>query len=415
MSAQTNDPYFIVFCYSVLKCNLNASDNRGRTPLHLAALDGKEGPIGPLLALTHNTNETDNDGMTPLHYAVMSESYSITRMLLMRGSNRLATDIRGKKPFHLAKLKKNKRISELLREQHCLSEFNPLSHPLKPVKHRRLLFSFYHCIMLSWYILVILFILPGLNIWVTLASLLLLLANLCMFEVVARLDPGFRTNPDKDLMQLYNKYSSQHVCAFCRAKKGHRDVHCVYCNRCVKGFDHHCPWINNCVGVGNQRFFIWFLVVKQITYIFHCSLGLLDYEGLISHSDPLYGDPLKSHAQLGNQIGLAVSIICAICSLAVAPCLCTQVKRHRNIGLVTASNLSSDGQSDTQSMFAQVNISEDLLFTPRSSAPSESLIRVRVEEVYSDSGCFGLCKHMEFNFKFEHDADERSYDLVLNV
>jgi len=416
MSAQTHDAFFIIYCNTVLQADLSALDARGRTPLHLAALEGKDAPIGPLLALTKDVNARDNEGMTPLHYAVMSENTSIIKQLLMQGADRQAVDKRGKRPFHLAQIKKLPRVGVMLKDQHFWSEFNPVSHPLKPVKHRFLLFGFYHCIMFLWYCSVVIFILPNLYSWFSVISIVLLMLSFFMFEAVARLDPGYRNDSDKDMLRLYSKYSYNHVCPYCRAKKGHRDVHCVYCNRCVKNFDHHCPWINNCVGGGNQRFFVAFLIVKQVAYIYHVIIGLLDFLGFIPHSSPLYGDPLHSYSNIGNGIGLAISILCLICSLAMAPCLYVQIQNLRDTGrVVPTSSLVADDQSDTHSMLVQPSLSEDLLFHSRSSAPSESLIRMTVEEVYRKSGCLGLCRDKEFNYKFEQDSDARTYSLVLKL
>lgn len=412
MSAQSDDAYFIVYCHTVLQHDLNAVDNRGRTPLHLAALEGKEAPVGPLLALTTDTNLKDNEGMTALHYSVISESLAITKQLLMQGADRQAIDNRGKRPFHLAKLKRNSRIVSMLRPQSFWSEFNPVSHPLKPVKHRALLFGFYHCVMLVWYCMVVLFILPSLNYWLSVVSIVLLMLSFFMFQAVARLDPGYRNEPDKNLLRLYSKYAYPYVCAFCRAKKAHKDVHCVYCNRCVIAFDHHCPWINNCVGAGNQRIFVVFLVLKELTYIYHCAIGLLDFLGYIPHSDPLYGDPFKSHKNISNCIGLGVSVLCALCSVAMAPCLYSQTKNLKE--LMRRWTFSSQRiDSDTNSMLVQHSVNEDLIFVSLSSAPSESLIRMRVEEINRQSGCLGLCNDKDFSFKFERDTDERLYSLYL--
>jgi palmitoyltransferase len=399
MSAQTNDAYFIIHCHSVLNFKLDSPDLRGRTPLHLAALEGKEAPVGPLLALVKDVNVKDNEGLTPLHYAVMSENETIVKRLLMLGAERKAVDNRKKRPFHLATIKKNRRIVGMLKDQAWWSEFNPASHPLKPVKHRRLLFGFYHCVMFAWYCMVVFFILPDLQAAFSLVSLFLLSLNFLMFEAISRMNPGYIDEPNKDLLLLYSKYGYIHVCAFCRNRKGHKDVHCVYCNRCVKGFDHHCPWINNCVGAANQRFFIAFLICKQTCYTYHCVIGLLDYLGYIPHSEPLYKDIVLSNELLGNICGLAVSVLCALCSLAMTPCLYVQIRNFRQ---GSTGRGGQEEPSDTPSMLADINtLSEELLFAPRVSMQSESLVYMRVEDIYTASGCFGLCKTYDFTFKFD--------------
>lgn len=42
--------------------------------------------------------------------------------------------------------------------------------------------------------------------------------------------------------------------------KPERTHHCSVCNACSLKFDHHCPWLNQCVGIGNERYFVLFMV-----------------------------------------------------------------------------------------------------------------------------------------------------------
>ena len=42
--------------------------------------------------------------------------------------------------------------------------------------------------------------------------------------------------------------------------KPERTHHCSVCEVCILKFDHHCPWLNQCVGVGNERYFVLFMV-----------------------------------------------------------------------------------------------------------------------------------------------------------
>lgn len=45
-----------------------------------------------------------------------------------------------------------------------------------------------------------------------------------------------------------------------RPPKPERAHHCKVCKTCVLKYDHHCPWINQCVGLGNERYFILFML-----------------------------------------------------------------------------------------------------------------------------------------------------------
>lgn len=42
--------------------------------------------------------------------------------------------------------------------------------------------------------------------------------------------------------------------------KPERTHHCKTCNACILKFDHHCPWLNQCVGLGNERYFVLFML-----------------------------------------------------------------------------------------------------------------------------------------------------------
>jgi hypothetical protein len=42
--------------------------------------------------------------------------------------------------------------------------------------------------------------------------------------------------------------------------KPERTHHCSVCDTCILKFDHHCPWLNQCVGIGNERYFVLFMV-----------------------------------------------------------------------------------------------------------------------------------------------------------
>ena len=49
-------------------------------------------------------------------------------------------------------------------------------------------------------------------------------------------------------------------------------VHCIVCNKCVKGFDHHCPWLNNCIGDESYRSFLALIFLYLAHGLF--SLGI---------------------------------------------------------------------------------------------------------------------------------------------
>ncbi|KAN0064581.1 hypothetical protein ACQY0O_002209 [Thecaphora frezii] len=46
--------------------------------------------------------------------------------------------------------------------------------------------------------------------------------------------------------------------------KPERAHHCRTCKTCILKYDHHCPWINACVGIGNERYFVLFMMWLSI-------------------------------------------------------------------------------------------------------------------------------------------------------
>ncbi|TIA90812.1 hypothetical protein E3P99_01405 [Wallemia hederae] len=68
--------------------------------------------------------------------------------------------------------------------------------------------------------------------------------------------------------------------------KPERAHHCRACNRCVLKYDHHCPWINQCVGIGNERYFVLFMIYLSTAC---CIVSLMGYSVVFHVVLPLRG------------------------------------------------------------------------------------------------------------------------------
>ena len=80
--------------------DINIRDNRLSTPLHWACYSKSEVALNYLLSMNPDLNAQDQKGFTPLHLAVKSvealKSTRPVRALLLKGANRDAVDKEGK-------------------------------------------------------------------------------------------------------------------------------------------------------------------------------------------------------------------------------------------------------------------------------------------------------------------------------
>ena len=82
--------------------NIGAEDDEGRTPLHLAANYGDVETVHVLLEYGANIGAKSNQGRTPLHLAVNHGSAEVVRVLLEHGADVGAEDDEARTPLHLA-------------------------------------------------------------------------------------------------------------------------------------------------------------------------------------------------------------------------------------------------------------------------------------------------------------------------
>jgi ankyrin repeat protein len=82
--------------------SVNATDNTGRTPLHLASQCGQFEVVRLLIKHGANVNASDGSHSTPLHLASSSGSPDTVRVLIEYGANVNSLDGNRKMPIHLA-------------------------------------------------------------------------------------------------------------------------------------------------------------------------------------------------------------------------------------------------------------------------------------------------------------------------
>ncbi|QBB83766.1 MULTISPECIES: ankyrin repeat domain-containing protein [Wolbachia] len=67
--------------------DVNARDNRGNTPLHLAVLADKLQVVEKLIEGGADVNAKNNHGATPLHWAALNQNINIVEKLIEKGAN----------------------------------------------------------------------------------------------------------------------------------------------------------------------------------------------------------------------------------------------------------------------------------------------------------------------------------------
>jgi ankyrin repeat protein len=98
------------------KADINRKDNYKRTPLHDAALRGEKTLSELLLNHGADVNVPDETGDTPLHDAIFYGSKDVVRLLLDRKADLAVRNKWGKTPLGLAIQRGHKEVAEILRK-----------------------------------------------------------------------------------------------------------------------------------------------------------------------------------------------------------------------------------------------------------------------------------------------------------
>lgn len=235
MAASRGNLSLIVFFVREGGLSIHSCDRRGRTPLHIAALEGQELAASLLISWTEDLNVKDAEGLTPLHLAAFSQTYRIVRHLLMAGARRKEVDNKGSIPRDFAEMRGASDIAAILKDPSCLATINPIRTPLQPPKNTYLMFVLYHVVFFLRYGLVLLFLVPSLWWCYGVCICVLCGVTFLLFEIVSNVNPGYiEPKPNRPLSYLYEKYNGDYVCSYCEVKRPGHARHCQHCNRCVK-------------------------------------------------------------------------------------------------------------------------------------------------------------------------------------
>jgi ankyrin repeat protein len=169
IAAMSNHSALLVYLYKELGLRVDQTDNRGRTPLHLAALDVSCCTAELLVAWKAPINSQDRQGKTPLHLAsvgISAENYRIVRRLLLTGACRSIKDNEGRSAYDIAAEVDNHDTMEALvrprqKPLSRLSSCNPTSTALAPPKHKLRAFVFFHLLQAFRLGVMALLVLPG--------------------------------------------------------------------------------------------------------------------------------------------------------------------------------------------------------------------------------------------------------------
>jgi ankyrin repeat protein len=110
--------------------DIESTTSYGRTPLHFACASGHLAVVNELLSRGANTRAKDHLGDTPLHDASYSGYVAIVQALLSGGANLLAANNRGQLPIHIAVNGRKSVVAKYLLQQLYATTRRLLLHEL---------------------------------------------------------------------------------------------------------------------------------------------------------------------------------------------------------------------------------------------------------------------------------------------
>lgn len=327
--------YAGIMAYFIAKgANMNCQDRGGMTPLmwsayRVTSLD----PTRMLVTLGASTILQDNfHGNSALHWAIIARNSTAVTTLAINGANLGIRNNAGQTPYELLKGNRDMFLSDKVIEK--IEEVDKKSRPTSlcdritkdkkvkiwmtgllpaaaifvigqllqssipvPIKFVILLLGYvfgyfvrpYVCndkyfsvlplatyfgtkfwVYVTWLV----WIVPHVNIWATIAMLISSILLWYNFLKVWKGDPGIVSNTQEEKYRIIIEeaerrgFDARSFCSSCLVHKPLRSKHCGVCDRCIAKHDHHCPWVSNCIGDKNHKQFIGYLLMLLVMIFF---------------------------------------------------------------------------------------------------------------------------------------------------
>lgn len=296
LSAEGNQPSFMVFYLYKRVIDVSTQDHNKSTPLHWACYAGASDSVKFLLGLEAEINASDKNELTPLHLAALHGRKDIVIKLLQSGAIKDMKNTRGETPLVLAWKKKYKDIYDILNRK----EFHPLlsiEEPLiyiepKDTYRKIIIFCF-----IFQELFIIFSILPYLKDFADIIlNNVIFVLDILFLIILLKKEPGYKKN---DFQNQKDNIASLHgfpwvplieknidiryYCPKCYVPVLHGIKHCIICQKCVEGFSHHCFWINKCIGKKNILIYFLFIcmtLIYALDSIYICLLSLFEFDYL---------------------------------------------------------------------------------------------------------------------------------------
>ena len=230
-AAKGDRPTSLTYFIEKQKMRLDINKNKlSQTPLHIAALHGKDTTIPFLLKWNADINAQDHEGNTPLHLAVKHNHIKVVKVLLMYGADR---DIKEyKRSFtpveYVCSDGSNREMINVFQKRGICEELfcRPEISTKKFRKANTIFFFIMHIIITSMNVL---FFQPIFTNYILFYSYLgVLFLEFIMFFILSCSNPGIAVDKNTNLLHCLESKPNCDIggyCPFCIIEKSHQTVH----------------------------------------------------------------------------------------------------------------------------------------------------------------------------------------------